>query len=126
MNDNSLAETDRPESPHHNAVNLVYTTFPTLEDAKKTGGALVERGLAACVNILPQMTSIFSWEGKIEEDSEIVMIVKTTGARVQEVMGTIRELHPYSVPALMVIPVAGGGEDFLSWIAEQCASRAQA
>lgn len=102
------------------AVILVYTTFPSMSDAKSTGAALVAGGLAACVNIFPQMTAIFAWEGAVEEANETAMIVKTVRARAEAVLAEIKRLHPYEVPARLVLPVSGGGEDFLGWIARQC------
>ena len=105
---------------HDNAAVLVYTTFPSQEDAKRIGRALLEARLAACVNIFPQMTAIYIWEGKIEEDGETAMIVKTTGERSAEVLQEIKRMHPYSVPARLVLPVVGGGGDFLAWICDQC------
>lgn len=101
---------------------LIYTTFPSESEAKKLGRALVEGGLAACVNIFPQMIAIFSWQGKVEEAGEAAMIVKTVKARAGDVLAEIKRLHPYAVPARLVLPLAGGGEDFLQWIAEQCGS----
>jgi periplasmic divalent cation tolerance protein len=108
------------QTQHDSAAVLVYTTFPSSEDAKKAGRALVEAGLAACVNVFPPMTAIFVWEGKVEEDSETAMIVKTTSGRSGEVLAEIKRLHPYSVPARLVLPVIGGGQDFLDWISAQC------
>ncbi len=105
---------------HDNAAVLVYTTFPAQEDAKRIGRALVEARLAACVNIFSQMTAIYIWEGKIEEDGETAMIVKTTDERSAEVLQEIKRMHPYSVPARLVLPVVGGGGDFLAWICDQC------
>lgn len=110
-----------PASPEDAAL-LIYTTFPTLDDAKKTGRFLVENRLAACVNILPQMTAIYAWEGRLQEDGETVMLVKTTAGRRDAALNEIKRLHPYSVPARLVLPVAGGGADFLAWIAAQCAA----
>ena len=99
---------------------LIYTTFPSESEAKKVGRALVEGGLAACVNIFPQMIAIFSWQGKVDEASEAAMIVKTVKAHADDVLAEIKRLHPYEVPARLILPLAGGGEDFLRWIAEQC------
>jgi periplasmic divalent cation tolerance protein len=113
-------ETEEIEARHDNGVILVYTTFPALGDAKSAGRDLVARGLAACVNIFPQMISIYVWEGKAEEGDEVVMIVKTTEACRTAVLDEIQRQHPYDVPARMVIPVTGGGEDFLDWIGSQC------
>lgn len=99
---------------------LIYTTFPSLDDAKKAGRALVEDKLAACVNIFPPMTAIYVWENRLEEDTETAMIVKSMAKRAAEVLDEIKRLHPYSTPARLVLPVTGGGEDFLNWIAAQC------
>lgn len=105
---------------HDTEAVLVYTTFPSADDAKKAGRALVEGGLAACVNVFSPMTAIFVWEGVVEEEGETAMIVKTTSVRSEEVLAEIKRLHPYSVPARLVLPVIGGGEDFLGWISTQC------
>jgi periplasmic divalent cation tolerance protein len=99
---------------------LIYTTFPSESEAKKVGRALVESGLAACVNIFPHMVAIFWWQGAVEEADEAAMIVKTVKARADDVLAEIKRLHPYTVPARLVLPLAGGGEDFLRWIGEQC------
>lgn len=98
---------------------LVYTTFPSLDGAEEVGGALVDAGLAACVNILPGMIAIYSWQGAREREAEAVMLVKTHAARADAVMAEIRERHPYDTPALIVVPIAGGDSGYLSWIAEQ-------
>ncbi len=99
---------------------LIYSTFPSEDEAKKAGRALVGDGVAACVNIFPQMTSIYVWEGKVEEGGEAAMIVKTTRTRSHDALTAIKRLHPYSVPARLVLPVIDGGADFLAWIAQQC------
>lgn len=109
-----------PRTPHDNAAVLIYTTFPSEHEAKKTGRALVEARLAACVNVFPPMISIFVWEDKVEEAGETAMIVKTTNGRVGQALAEIKRLHPYSLPARLVLPVTGGGEDFLTWIGDQC------
>ena len=114
-------EQSNPSLPDQAAL-LVYTTFPSLDDAKKTGRFLVENALAACVNIVPGMTSVYVWQGAVQEDQEVIMLVKTTAARSDLVLSEIKRLHPYSVPARLVLPVGGGGEDFLDWIAAQCRS----
>lgn len=99
---------------------LVYTTFPSRGDAKKAAHELVKSGLAACVNIFDNMTAIYAWEGSVEEDTEVAAIIKTTKARSDAVLAEIERLHPYSTPARILLPVVGGGKDFLNWIAEQC------
>ena len=100
---------------------LIYSTFPSAEEAERIGGALVDRGLAACVNIFPGMTAIYVWEGKRQRESEAAMIIKTRGSLASEAIAEARKLHPYSNPALLVLPITGGSEDFMRWIAEQTA-----
>jgi periplasmic divalent cation tolerance protein len=100
---------------------LIYSTFPSPAEAERIGGTLVDRGLAACVNILPGMTAIYVWEGKRQCDSEAVMIIKTRAGLADTVIAETRKLHPYANPALVVLPIVGGSEDFLRWIAEQTA-----
>ncbi len=100
---------------------LIYSTFPSAEEAERIGGALVDRGLAACVNIFPGMTAIYVWEGKRQRESEAAMIIKTRGSLASEAIAEARKLHPYTNPALLVLPVTGGSEDFMRWIAEQTA-----
>ncbi len=118
---NAQVRVDRPDlGTHDPAAVLIYTTFPSADEAKKAGRVLVERHLAACVNVFPPITAIYEWEGNVEEGTEAAMIVKTTKARSADALDEIKRLHPYSVPARLVLPVIGGGADFLSWIAEQC------
>ena len=98
---------------------LIYSTFPSAAEAERVGGALVERGLAACVNIFPQMTAIYIWEGKRQRESEAAMLIKTRAELADAAVAEARKLHPYTNPALVVLPIAGGSEDFLRWIGEQ-------
>jgi periplasmic divalent cation tolerance protein len=98
---------------------LVYSTFPSLGAAEAVGRELVERRLAACVNILPGMTSIYRWEGAIAHDREVVMIIKTREALVPSVMETVKSRHSYTNPALIVLPIIDGSPDYLSWLAAE-------
>ena len=98
---------------------LIYSTFPSPEEAERIGGALVERGLAACVNIFPGMTAIYVWDGKPQRDTEAAMLIKTRAELADTVVVEGRKMHPYSNPAFVVLPITGGSTDFLSWIAEQ-------
>ena len=100
---------------------LIYSTFPSAAEAERIGGALVDRGLAACVNIFPGMTAIYVWEGKRQREAEAAMIIKTRAELADTVVAEARKLHPYTNPALVILPVAGGSEDFLRWIREQTA-----
>ncbi len=103
------------------AAALVYATFPSLTEAERIGGALVDRGLAACVNIFPGMTSIYIWKGVRQRDGEVAMIIKTRLALTGRVIDEVKAMHPYDNPALVVLPIAGGSPPFLDWIAEQTA-----
>jgi periplasmic divalent cation tolerance protein len=98
---------------------LIYTTFPSLEEAKRVGDALVAARLAACVNMFPGMISIFEWKGAREEASEVAMIIKTRAELADRVMQETKRLHPYELPALLVLPTEGGSEEYCGWIARQ-------
>ena len=98
---------------------LVYTTFPSLVEAETAGRQILERRLAACVNILPGMVSHYWWQGAIERAEEAVMIVKTRAALAEPVREAVRAVHPYETPAIMIVPVEGGDPDYLAWIAAE-------
>ncbi|HLL27758.1 MAG TPA: divalent-cation tolerance protein CutA [Xanthobacteraceae bacterium] len=95
---------------------LVYTTYPSLVEAEKAGRKLVEAGLAACVNIVPAMRSIYRWQGAIEAADEVVMIVKTRASLAERVSTAVKEGHAYDTPAVLVLPVSGGNQPFIDWI----------
>ena len=98
-------------------IRFVYMTAGNLEEAQRIGRELVAAGLAACVNILPQMSSIYVWEGKIEEASEVVMIAKTVEARVADLIAKVKALHSYSCPCIVSLKVEDGYPPFLEWVA---------
>jgi periplasmic divalent cation tolerance protein len=100
-----------------NAV-VVLCTFPDIEQARQIGAALVERQVAACVNLLPGVESIYRWEGKVERAGEVLGIIKTT--RYADLEAAIRELHPYEVPEVLALEVAGGSSEYLKWMASAC------
>ncbi len=97
---------------------LVLTTLPADGDSAAFARALVDERLAACVNLLPVMDSIYRWEGRVERESERQMIVKTTLERTTALWERVRELHPYEVPEFVVIPILDGNEAYLRWIGE--------
>jgi len=98
---------------------LVYTTWPSIVEAEQAGRIIVERRLAACVNILPGMISHYWWEGKIERAEEAVMIVKTRAALADSVRQAVKELHSYQTPAIMVLPVENVDPDYHAWIVKE-------
>ena len=98
---------------------IVYTTWPSIVEAEKAGRSVVERRLAACVNILPGMVSHYWWQGKIERAEEAVMIVKTRASLAEAVRLAVRELHSYTTPAVMVLPVEAADPDYQAWIVQE-------
>ena len=100
---------------------FVYTTWPTAIEAEAAGRILVERRLAACVNILPHMTSIYHWEGALERGEEAVMIIKTRASLVGDVSDAVKNLHTYETPAIMVMPLESVEKSYLGWLLEATA-----
>jgi len=97
---------------------IVLTTAASEEEAHKIARALVERGAAACVNIVPQITSLYRWQGNVEESREWLLIVKTTAAAFVQVRDAIAELHSYEVPECVCLNIEDGSPAYLDWIAE--------
>ena len=95
---------------------FVYTTWPSTVEAEQAGRALVERRLAACVNILPGMVSVYRWEGKIERGEEAVMIVKTRATLAGAVEQAVKALHSYTTPAILTMPLESVEGTYLGWI----------
>ena len=95
---------------------FVYTTWPSTVEAEAAGRALVERRLAACVNILPGMISLYWWEGKVERAEEAVMIVKTRASLADAVSDAVKELHSYDTPAILVMPLESVEKNYLGWL----------
>jgi periplasmic divalent cation tolerance protein len=101
---------------------LLYVTCPDAAQAQTLGRQLVDAALAACVNILPGMHSIYRWQGAVESAAEAVLIVKTTALAKAAAEAFILRNHPYACPCVVEIPVAGGNPAYLAWIAEACAA----
>jgi periplasmic divalent cation tolerance protein len=97
---------------------LVFTTCASLEEAKNLGQALVERQLAACVNIVPQVQSVYRWQGKIETATEFLLIIKTTAGAFKQLRDALMELHSYDVPECVEIAIEDGNAAYLDWIEE--------
>lgn len=100
---------------------LVVTNAPDREVAGRIAQALVDKRLAACVNILAACTSVYRWQGEVERAEEIPLLIKTRAARYPEVEAMIRHLHPYELPEVIAVPLAQGLPDYLQWIAEETA-----
>lgn len=95
---------------------LVLTTAGSDEQASAIARALVERRLAACVNILHGVCSIYRWQGRVHDETEELLLIKTDAGRVERVREALGELHSYEVPELLVLPVIGGDADYLDWL----------
>jgi periplasmic divalent cation tolerance protein len=95
---------------------LVYTTYPSMDEAERAGRTLVERRLCACVNILPGMVSHYWWQGTIERGEEVVMIIKTRASLAERVRAGVKEMHSYATPAVLVIPIETVDPDYQDWI----------
>ncbi len=100
---------------------LVLTTLPAEADAAALAHELVERRLAACVTIVPAVTSVYRWEGAIETGQEQQLVIKTTRARVDALWEGLRARHPYDVPEFAVVPIATGNPAYLRWIGDSTA-----
>jgi periplasmic divalent cation tolerance protein len=95
---------------------IVFTTSPDTDTARRIARALVEEGLAACVNILPTMHSVYKWKGRIEEADEQLLIIKIVAVHFAQVRDRIRALHPYELPEIIAVPVADGLPEYLAWL----------
>lgn len=98
---------------------LILTTAPSQAEARKLARAVVDRKLAACVNIVPRIESIYRWQGKVESAAEWLLVIKTTKARAKAVEKALKELHSYDLPECIVISIEGGSREYLKWLGEQ-------
>lgn len=97
-------------------VIVALSTCPNEATARALAETLVTERLATCVNRLAGVTSTYFWDGRLQEDAEILLIIKTTAARQAELEARLKALHPYELPELVVLPVAGGNEPYLQWV----------
>lgn len=102
---------------------MAYMTFETMEEAQRTGEELVRERLAACVNILPGMRSMYWWQGRVEKTDEVVVVAKTRKGLEQALTTFVRERHSYEVPCIVFVSIVGGNPDFLQWIRTETRER---
>lgn len=98
---------------------VIYITTSSVNEAKKIGRALVEEKLAACSNIISPIRSIYRWQGKICDDKEALMILKTKKKLFKQIVATVEELHSYDVPEIIALPIIEGSDKYLSWLKEE-------
>ena len=99
------------------AITLIYITTENKAEAERIGQALVEEHLAACVNIIDGMSSIYRWEGRLMQGNETVLIAKTIEAKVPTLIQRVKALHSYDCPCIVALPITDGNEAFLNWVA---------
>lgn len=100
-------------------VNLIYITIGSKEEATTLGKELVTSGLAACVNIIDNMHSMYMWEGELQDDKETILIAKTTQKHVPELIEKVKALHSYDCPCILSLLVSDGNQAFLDWVADE-------
>lgn len=106
-----------PEVPVH----VVLVTVPDAETGARLGRSLVEEGLVACVNVVPGLRSIYRWEGAVQDEAEVLLMMKIRADRLDTLTKRIRALHPYELPEVVALAVVGGSEDYLEWVRRACA-----
>jgi periplasmic divalent cation tolerance protein len=96
---------------------LVFTTLPSADKAAELAKVLVEERLAACANLLPAIRSIYHWQGKLHDENEVLVLLKTRAEHLERLKLRILELHPYEVPEVLAVPVESGYQPYLDWLA---------
>ena len=97
---------------------MVFSTSPDAETAARIGRTLVEESLAACVNVLPGVRSIYAWQGAVQDEAEVLMIIKTTAGRFPDLRDRLVGLHPYELPEVVAVSPAAGHDAYFRWVAE--------
>ena len=101
-----------------NDKRVVLTTAGSVDEANKIAEALVQRRLAACVNVVGPISSVYRWKDKVEHAQEWLLVIKTTAGATDPVADAIKELHSYELPECVVLPIEGGSEAYLEWVGE--------
>ena len=100
---------------------IILTTVSSKKEAELIGSKLIDKELAACVNIIPNIKSIYRWKGKMNKDSEYLLIIKTVKRAEEDVFENIRKLHSYDTPEMISIPITGGEKSYLNWLSKSVA-----
>jgi periplasmic divalent cation tolerance protein len=107
--------------PSETEVRVGFITAPDVETGTRIARALVEERLAACVNLVPGIRSIYRWEGALEDDAEVLLVVKTRADRAGDLASRVAELHPYDLPEVVLLPAVGGSLAYLDWVRAEAA-----
>lgn len=100
-------------------VQVVLVTAPDAQVGARLARELVEARLAACVNLVSSVRSVYRWEGRVEDEAEVLLVIKTRAERFAALEARVRELHPYEVPEVLALPAAGGSRAYLDWVAAE-------
>jgi len=106
----------KPTSSSRTGILLVLVTCPGRKVGETIGHTLVQERLAACVNVVPNLTSIYRWEEKIHREAEVLLVIKTRRIRLPALIRRVRGLHPYTIPEIVALPLVGGSAPYLSWL----------
>lgn len=106
---------------NHRETLLILNTCPDRESAEQIAGMLVSEKLAACVNLIDNISSIYRWQGGIEQDSETLLLIKSRKEHYASIEAAIQQHHPYEVPEVIALPIEGGAPNYLDWIAQSTA-----
>lgn len=98
---------------------VIYCTVPNEFSANLIASTLIDENLAACVNIVPSVTSMYKWEGTVQTDSELLLIIKTQQSKFEEVENRIKELHENTIPEIIALPIIKGSEEYQNWIVKE-------
>ncbi len=101
-------------------IRVVLVTAPSQEEGERLARSLVSERLAACGNVIPRVESVYWWEGEVQQDSEVLLILKTTAGRVDTLVRRVKDLHSYDVPEALALPVREGLEEYMDWVAKEC------
>lgn len=103
------------------AVLIVFSTFPNEASARAAAGRLLESGAAACASILPGLTSLYRWQGKLEEAGEVLLMIKTTREAYPRLESALKACHPYELPEILAVGAEAGLPGYLEWVAQETA-----
>jgi periplasmic divalent cation tolerance protein len=106
--------------PRGGGIAVVLVTCPTKAAARRIAGELVRKRLAACVNLVPGLTSVYRWQGRVERAREVLLVVKTTRGRLASLTRAVLAAHPYDVPEIVALQVIWGHRPYLAWVAGAC------
>ncbi|WP_430475455.1 divalent-cation tolerance protein CutA [Thalassospira lucentensis] len=114
-----------PDAFHASQMSFLYVTVPDMETARMIAGGAIREKLAACANVLLQMTAIYEWDGDVEEENELIVILKTSQATAPALAQWVEQHHPYEVPCVLEIPLGRGNHDYVSWLQKQLGSKSR-